>query len=749
MMPPEEYGEFDLQIVEEDDFMDDEEALEALRDVESAAPPPAKAKAVEQRSPAKKRARLSSEAEKMNVALEDITNLSVPSSAASINLVTEKAYRAPRLGERKVYRRIPLEGNYQSFTMSDGERFYVKVKSDEDEETMSSLPKTTGGGLCGESYSSLLEEAIQEQMRMQQAASTLEVVSAGDSGIESSSDDDSNSLHSLWVEKFKPRSYMQLLSDDGTNRTLLHWLKLWDKVVFDKDPPKKPPPKNEDPAGNNDNFKKKFTSNNELIEDLDDTHRPQQKTALLYGPPGLGKTTLAHVVAKHAGYNVVEINASDDRSLAAFKVKLEAATQMKSVNNQDKRPNCLVIDEIDGAPAPTITYLVNLLNGKAASAGGKKSKKQESLLQRPIICICNDLYVPALRPLRQISLLLQFPPTSSQRLVQRLSYISGKEQMQTDLTALMALCEKSGNDIRSCLSTLQFFKSKGKRMSSMDVHRSFVGNKDSHKSHFSVWQELFQMPRQTSSSKRKFDSSTPTEKSTSPGARFKSALSSVMACGDYEKLQQGVFENYLNVKFKDTKLHNVQAGQEWFCFFDVMQQHILHSQTYATMAYMPYNFVATHLLFAAPGRFKVSYPTEAYEMRSALTKSKQTVESLYGEMSPAVRCYTSTTGLVRDSLPCLLQIIQPNLRPVNTQLFSKSEKEMLEKVIATFLAYSRKLFCISEKQCFFFFMFCFQSILFKKGPLRANIRTSLTPTLKKWLILRTFSTKAYRMQSNN
>ena len=30
---------------------------------------------------------------------------------------------------------------------------------------------------------------------------------------------------------------------------------------------------------------------------------------LLCGPPGLGKTTLSHVVAKHAGYNVVEMNA--------------------------------------------------------------------------------------------------------------------------------------------------------------------------------------------------------------------------------------------------------------------------------------------------------------------------------------------------------------------------------------------------------------------------------------------------------
>lgn len=31
--------------------------------------------------------------------------------------------------------------------------------------------------------------------------------------------------------------------------------------------------------------------------------------ALLCGSPGLGKTTLAHIIAKHAGYNVVEMNA--------------------------------------------------------------------------------------------------------------------------------------------------------------------------------------------------------------------------------------------------------------------------------------------------------------------------------------------------------------------------------------------------------------------------------------------------------
>jgi replication factor C subunit 1 len=35
---------------------------------------------------------------------------------------------------------------------------------------------------------------------------------------------------------------------------------------------------------------------------------------LISGPPGIGKTTTARIVAKHLGYKVLEWNASDVRS---------------------------------------------------------------------------------------------------------------------------------------------------------------------------------------------------------------------------------------------------------------------------------------------------------------------------------------------------------------------------------------------------------------------------------------------------
>ena len=36
----------------------------------------------------------------------------------------------------------------------------------------------------------------------------------------------------MWVDKYTPRSFLELLGDEEINREVVRWLKCWDRCVF-------------------------------------------------------------------------------------------------------------------------------------------------------------------------------------------------------------------------------------------------------------------------------------------------------------------------------------------------------------------------------------------------------------------------------------------------------------------------------------------------------------------------------------
>lgn len=173
----------------------------------------------------------------------------------------------------------------------------------------------------------------------------------------------------------------------------------------------------------------------------------------IYGPPGIGKTTIAHLILKYYNYDVIEFNASDVRSQKSVKENITKILNNTNISTMKKNNNKnyvgIIMDEIDGMTGGEkggINELINLI---------KPGKKKESKYINPVICICNNSTDKKLNDIKKLSLEIEFKKPSEYDLMNIANKIVKNENINIEEPALYLLVKYSQKDVRRLTFLLQ------------------------------------------------------------------------------------------------------------------------------------------------------------------------------------------------------------------------------------------------------------------------------------------------------
>ncbi|HIP91452.1 MAG TPA: replication factor C large subunit [Methanothermococcus okinawensis] len=200
-----------------------------------------------------------------------------------------------------------------------------------------------------------------------------------------------------WVEKYRPKSLDEVVGNRKAKEELKRWI---EDYISGKD----------------------------------------RRPVILAGPPGCGKTTMARALGRDYNLDVIELNASDNRSAEIVRSIVGSAAESKSILG---RRILVVLDEIDG------------ISGTMDKGGLREILNIIKTAKNPIIMTANDIYKPSLKPLRERCKVINLRPLPTNTILSVLKKIAQEEGLDVDEETLKLIAKHAQGDLRAAINDLE------------------------------------------------------------------------------------------------------------------------------------------------------------------------------------------------------------------------------------------------------------------------------------------------------